>query len=134
MPDLFADQSMMEPLWRQLPGGMHPTLVEMAEHMYLHLVADQAAAALGHDHLAQIVIGQVDRVAAACGGSSFYLPRGILSRLSERDRQIAARFNGRNKRELAREYDLTEMRIDQIVAAVRLADFQRRQGKLDLPD
>lgn len=135
MPDLFADQSTMEPLWRQLPGGMHPTLVEMAEHMYLHLVGDQkAAGTLGLDHLAQIVIGQVDRVAAHCGGSSFYLPRGILSRLSERDRQIAARFNGRNKRELAREYDLTEMRIDQIVAAVRLADFQRRQGKLDLPD
>lgn len=135
MPDLFnTSPEVLAPLNALLPEGMHPTLREMAEHMYLHLVEDAEAAGLGLPHLADIVMGQIDRVAINCGGSGFYLPRGIECRLSARDREIVGKFNGRNKRELAREYGLSEMRIDQIITAWRKSEFDRRQGKLTLHD
>lgn len=133
MPDLFDDREVMDHLWQQLPDGLHSTLVEMAEQMYLHLAEDaQAVEQLGYTRLADIVIGQIDRVALKCGGAGFYLPKGLAHRLSERDRQILAKFNGRNAHTLAREYGVTEMRIYQIVTAARQADFDRRQGKLDI--
>lgn len=133
--DPWRDPGTMAHLATLLPDSLHPTLVEMAEQMYLHLVEDaDAVAVLGLPRLAELVVGQVDRVALHCGGSGFYLPKGIARRLGLRDLEIAQRYNGRNKRQLAREYDLTEVRIDQILAAYRRAEFERRQGRLGLGD
>lgn len=135
MADLFGDGKSLDVLNDALPEGLHPTLVEMAEQMFLALVEDaEAVQVLGKPRLAQIVADQVDRVALRCGGGQFYLPKGLALKLSQRDREIFDRFNGRNKRELAREYGVTEMRIDQIVAAVRRAEFERRQGKIDFDE
>ncbi len=135
MADLFGDGKSLDVLNDALPEGLHPTLVEMAEQMFLALAEDaEAVQVLGKPRLAQIVADQVDRVALRCGGGQFYLPKGLALKLSQRDREIFDRFNGRNKRELAREYGVTEMRIDQIVAAVRRAEFERRQGKIDFDE
>jgi Mor family transcriptional regulator len=137
MADLFSadDGKHLGVLHEALPDGLHATLVDMAEQMYLALVEDaEAVQVLGRERLAAIVVEQVDRVALRCGGGQFYLPKGLALKLSQRDREIFERFNGRNKRELAREFGVTEMRIDQIVAAVRRAEFERRQGKIDFDD
>lgn len=135
MADLFGDGKSLDVLNDALPEGLHPTLVEMAEQMFLALAEDaEAVQVLGKPRLAQIVADQVDRVALRCGGGQFYLPKGLALKLSQRDREIFDRFNGRNKRELAREYGVSEMRIDQIVAAVRRAEFERRQGKIDFDE
>ncbi|WP_234082384.1 Mor transcription activator family protein [Azonexus sp. R2A61] len=131
MADLF-DAEVMQHLQALLPDKMHPTLVEMAEQMYLHLVEDaDAVAALGHARLARIVLGQIERVSMQCGGGGFYLPKGVWYRNGARDQEIYARFNGRNMHQLAREYNLTDMRIAQILDEQRTADIQRRQGKID---
>jgi len=134
MPDLFnAAPEVLVALDAVLPEGLHPTLREMAEHMYLHLVEDEeAVAVLGLDRLAELVVGQIDRVSIELGGSGFYLPRGIACKLSARDAEIACKFNGRNKHLLAREYKLSEMRIDQILKKWRQAELARRQGNLAL--
>lgn len=135
MADLFDDGKSLSVLNGALPDGLHPTLVEMAEQMFLALVEDaEAVQVLGKPRLAEIVADQVDRVALRCGGGQFYLPKGLALKLSQRDREIYERFNGRNKRELAREYGVTETRIDQIVAAIRRAEFERRQGKIDFDE
>lgn len=129
--DPLRDPQTMAPLYAVLPEALHPTLVEMAEQMYLHLVEDaEAVKLLGLPRLADITVGQLDRVALHCGGSGFYMPKGIAQRLGERDMEIVRRYNGRNKRQLAREYKLCEVRIDQILAAYRRVEFERRQGKL----
>lgn len=134
MPDLFAAPvEVLNALTTEMPSDLHPTLVEMAEEMYLHLVEDaEVVQKLGLGRVAELVVGQVDRVATKVGGAGFYLPKGIGAKLSARDQIIAARFNGRNQRELAREYNLCEIRIDQIVKKHRAAEFARRQGRLDI--
>lgn len=133
--NLLRDSDTMEPLYALLPSGLHPTLIEMAEQMYVYLAEDQdAVKKLGLPRLAEIVVGQIDRVTLHCGGGGFYMPKGIAQRLSARDMEIVHRFNGRNKRELAREFSLTEMRIDQILNNWRRAEFERRQGKLPIGD
>lgn len=138
MSDLF-DRDKMAVLYAALPEGLHSTLVEMAEEMYLQLVDDaDAGTVLGLAQMANVVIGQIDRIAQRCGGAGFYLPRGIASRqqvkLAARDQQIYAEFKGRNLSQLARKYGLTEMRIYQIVERVRQAEQDRRQGKIDFGD
>lgn len=126
--DPFRDPATMAHLTALLPESLHPTLVEMAEQMYLHLVEDtETVALLGLPRLAEIAIGQLDRVTLYCGGAGFYMPKGIAHRLGARDLEIVRRHNGRNKRQLAREYHLSEVRIDQILNAWRRAKFERRQ-------
>lgn len=135
MPDLFsaAASELLAQLNAAMPEGLHPTLREMCEEMFLHLVEDEEAAALlGVERLAEIVVGQVDRVACRVGGSGFYLPKGIGAKLSARDRQIGEAYNGRNKHLLAREHGITEMRVDQIFKKWRQEEIARKQGRLDL--
>jgi len=136
MPDLFAaDPELLAPLNAAMPEGLNATLREMIEEMYLHLVEDdEAVAELGLPRLAEIVVGQVDRLAMKVGGSMFYLPRGIGARLSARDREICAKHRGNNGHQLAREYGLSEMRISQILKKWRQEEFARKQGSLPLGD
>lgn len=133
MPDLFDAGELLGPLNDQLPDGMHPTHREMAEEMYLHLAEDEeAVAALGLDRLAELVVGQVDRVAQKIGGCGFYMPKGIGARLSARDREIAAAWRGNNGHLLARQWKVSEMRIGQILKKWRQEQFALKQGNLAL--
>ena len=134
MPDLaHASAALLSVLEAVVPDGLHPTLREMAEEMFLHLVEDEeAVTALAHARLAELVVGQIDRVADRLGGCSFYLPKGIGGKLSARDRLIVEAFNGRNKHQLAIAYGVSEVRIDQILKRARQAELARRQGALDL--
>lgn len=117
-------------LEKSLPEGMHPTLREMATSIYLHLVEDSALVeSLGCDRLASLALGLTDRICLENGGGSFYLPRGIAGFLSARDREIFAAHNGRNLRELARKYNLSDMRIHQIIKAVQLKNRQQNKGQ-----
>lgn len=136
MPDLFAaDPTLLAPLNAELPEGLNATLREMIEEIYLHLVEDEEAVAkLGLARLAEIAVGQVDRVAMKVGGSMFYLPRGIGAKLSARDREICALHRGNNGHQLARRFGLSEMRISQILKKWRQEEFARKQGKLPLDE
>ena len=52
-------------------------------------------------------------------GQPIYIPKGAAYEFSKRDVEIFNRFNGRNHSALAREYNLTVMRIYQIVKAIK---------------
>jgi len=114
-----------------LPDDLNETLREVVASLFLHLAEDgDMVAAIGLPRLAEIAIGQMDRLSLDIGGSSFYLPKGIGCKLSARDRDIGERYNGRNKHQLAREYGVSDMRIDQIYKRWRQAELAKRQGAL----
>lgn len=134
MPDLFhADVETLAALNDELPTAMHPTHREMAEEMYLHLIEDaEALAHFGRARLAELVAGQVDRVAQKVGGCHFYMPKGISARLSPRDMEIVKAHRGNNGHLLARQHGISEMRVAQILKKYRMIEFARKQGSLDL--
>ena len=64
------------------------------------------------------------------GGVPVYIPKGHYWAASKRHREIWDKFKGDNYQALAKEYNLTEMRIRQIVERCRAADQKRRQAGL----
>ena len=69
------------------------------------------------------------------GGQRIYIQMGRTFELGQRDRELAARWTGRNTRELCLEYRITETHLRRVVAAVRGEDAKRRQDDLlDKPD
>lgn len=110
-------------------------LREVATCLYLELLeADELVALLGAPRCAQIALDQTERLSFDLGGESFYMHRGTRYRLSLRDRKIVAEFNGHNQHALARQYQLSTVRIYQIISAWRDEEFARRQGRLALDD
>lgn len=92
------------------------------------LVAEAlAAAGLSSEQARQIGLQAAEKVRDAYGGQPIYVPKGLHLLVSERDREIYRRFNGRNHHSLAKEHGLTVRQIYSIVARVREDEFQRRQ-------
>lgn len=79
---------------------------------------------------ARLAFAQAELVRAELGGGQFYLAKGQKFELSLRDRQILGQFTGHNHRELARDFNLTERQIYDIVARRAREEFERRQGQL----
>lgn len=73
---------------------------------------------------------QLQHLARQKGGRAIYLAKGIAVHLSARDQEMCAKFRGDNYGELADEYDLTEMRVRQIVDSFQRERFLSRQGRL----
>ena len=108
-------------------------LRDIATSLYLELIGqDELRQMMGLPRLAQLALALTERVSTDLGGSYFYMHKGTSYRLTSRDRAMCAKFNGRNYHQLAREHDLTEMRVRQIVNAWQLDAFSRRQGNLGL--
>lgn len=80
--------------------------------------------------LARLAAIQLHRLAREKGGRTVYLARGLVAHLSARDCEMCAKFRGNNYGELANEYNLTEMRVRQIVDTWQREQFLRRQGNL----
>lgn len=72
------------------------------------------------------------RCAAECrqriGGAYMYVSRGSTVKRASRDQQIWRAFTGANYRALSKQFDLSEMRIRQIVARERERRAQGRGG------
>jgi len=85
---------------------------------------------LGAEQATALAVAQVQRLSSDLGGSAIYIPKGLLARLMQRDRQIYDAFDGRNYRALARRYNITEVRVRSIVAAARAEEMEQRQGTL----
>ena len=98
-------------------------------------LADQVArkiAELGvpEEKAADIGFAAAEHIRTHWSGQSLYLPKGDHYDLSRRDIEIFEKFKGTNHVSLAREYDLSVMRIYQIVKAVRAEMIRKRQGAL----
>lgn len=125
----------------RLPDGLTPDMQDVALCLYEALVLqDERAGARtpAGDWRAQLeawaaqACTQLAHLAGEKGGRSLYLAKGVSVQLSARDREMCSRFRGNNYRELASEYDLTEMRVRQIVDAWQRSRFLARQQSLDI--
>lgn len=76
------------------------------------------------------VLMQLQHLTNEKGGQAIYLAKGVAVHLSARDREMCMKFKGNNYRELSKEYDLTEMRVRQIVNIFQRNQFLSRQGQL----
>ncbi len=124
----------VEPLNRQLDVGYPERLREIATSLYAELLERvELVDALGRPALADLAIAQTERLSADFGGHTMYMHKGVSYRLTPRNQQMCAEFRGDNYAELADRYELTEMRVRQIVDSWRREQFLARQGSLDLP-
>jgi len=113
-------------------GHKYPEVLKtMAVELYVSLSGDAAVRqVLSDDERAALAFRATEAVRRAHGGFSHYFGKGLAYELSVRDREIYRRFSGDNYDALAREYDLTEMRIRQIINACREEDRRLRQQDL----
>lgn len=126
----------LAPLAAVLDPAYPERLREMAECLYLQLLEEDNLLVVEEDgterrhQLALVALRQTDRLSQDLGGGNFYMHKATSYRLTQRDREMCQRFNGRNYSALAREYELSEMRVRQIVDAWQKEEFARRQGGL----
>lgn len=122
-----------------LPEKMTDRMRDVAVCMFEALVLLDARAgqvAPGGDWLAQLqtwsaqVMAQMQHIANEVGGEAIYFAKGLAMHVSARDRELYAKFNGHNHRELAKAYNITETRVRQIIAAIERERFLQRQGNL----
>lgn len=117
----------LAPLLAILDPAYPENLARIAECLFLVLRDRLPGEPADH---ARLALDQVELVREEMGGSQLYLAKGQSFDLTLRDRQILAKFNGRNHRALAHEFDVTERHIYDIVARRAREEFERRQGKL----
>jgi len=131
------DKNPLAPIHALLDPAYPENLRMVAEYLFMQLVEDEDVVELPitPDRLARLALLALrlaERLSAELGGMNFYFNKGIRYRASMRDREMFAAFNGRNFDVLARSYNLTPMRVRQIIAAMMAEEISRRQGKLDL--
>lgn len=122
-----------------LPDKMTDRMRDVAVCMFEALVLlDERCgqSAPGGQWLAQLqawsaqVMAQMQHIANEVGGEAIYFAKGLAMHVSSRDRELYAKFNGHNHRELAKLYDITETRVRQIIAAIERERFLARQNQL----
>lgn len=108
-------------------GSTYPELLaDMASHLGTLLVEH----GIGREKAAEIGLKAAEFLRGHWSGVPFYIPKGSAWELSNRDLEIFEKFNGRNHAALAREYNLSVMRIYQIVKACRAELLRKTQGAL----
>ena len=110
---------------------LHPALHIIAESQLGVLEEEPGLAGQGVERLAELVMLMMDRAGSRVGGVNFYWPKGVFIAMDERNMQIVREFNGKNIMELALKYGVTDVRIKQIIAAYREAQFNERQGRIE---
>jgi Mor family transcriptional regulator len=109
----------------------YPELIrEIATEIFVHLVESEDTRHLGEAVSARIAFTAGERIRQEFGGTNWYIGKGVQYTCSARDREIFERDRGNNIDELARAYDLTPMRIRQILKRCRIDDQRRRQASL----
>ena len=104
-------------------------LADLAERIATHLI-DQHVPEVGARQIGDEIAIEM---AAYWGGQLIYFPKGKFVLLSKRDRLIYFEFTGRNQKDLARKFDVSEQHIYRIIKAMRRSDLADRHGDLFAP-
>ena len=138
-PKRYMTAAELAVLESMLPEKMTADMRDVAVCMFEALVLLDVRcgqAAPGGDWLAQLqtwttqVMAQMQHIANEVGGTAIYFAKGLAMHISTRDRELYAKFNGHNHRELSKAYNITETRVRQIIAAIERERFLARQNKL----
>lgn len=139
VPKRFMTAAELAVLEAMLPDKMTADMRDVAVCMFEALVLLDARCGQptpGGDWLGQLqtwttqVMAQMQHIANEVGGTAIYFAKGLAMHISTRDRELYAKFNGHNHRELAKAYNITETRVRQIIAAIERERFLARQNKL----
>lgn len=131
-------QAELAVLEAMLPDGLTPDMREVARCLYAALVLNDARCGsaptvpMWGDQLhawALQALMQLQHLASQIGGGAVYLAKGVTVHLTARDRKMCAEFKGDYK-VLARKYNLTEVRVRQIVDSYQRAQYLSRQQGL----
>ncbi|WP_374279164.1 Mor transcription activator family protein [Azonexus sp.] len=99
-------------------------------------VLEQLAESLNHElqlrkidkeTAAEIAVSVTEKLRFNLGGQNIYFTKFTLHQKLIRDRDIYRKFTGNNYQELAMEYELSEMRIRQIIHKVACIQRQERR-------
>lgn len=116
----------MNPETMPFPDGYPELLEQVGQVIFRHLRHYDVA----RDSAISMTFSIVEAVRTEIGGVQQYIPRGLSYELSQRDQEIWNKFTGDNYDKLAREYQLTEMQVRNIVKRARARDTATRQGSL----
>lgn len=139
MNDRYMSAAEVNVLEALMPPGLTPDVRDVALCLFEALVLNDERAgqtSLTPDWAVQLEawayqsLQQLQHLIDQKGGRHFYLAKGVAAHWSARDRAICAKFRGNNYRELAHEYNLTEMRLRQIVDTFQRDAFLKHQGSL----
>ena len=140
MDEPYITEAELLVLEAMLPEGLTPGMREVVMCLFEALVlADprcgqspiQADWGAQLHAWAQLALMQLQHLANNIGGSApVYFAKGISVHLSARDRKMCSEFRGDYK-VLARKYNLSDMRVRQIVDTWQRARFLERQQPLD---
>ena len=122
----------------QLPAGLTEEMRDVALCLFQAMAFTDAR--VGQDRpdpawlqvlgaMARVAVIQLQHLANEKGGRAIYLAKGVAVHQSARDRKMCEEFRG-DYEVLADKYDLTPMRVRQIVGAWQDEQFRRRQGRL----
>lgn len=123
----------------QMPSGVTEDMRDIAYGLFEAMAMTDSR--VGQDHpsdswrvvlsnMARVALIQLQHLANTIGGRGIYLARGTAVVLSARDRAICQEFRGNNHEQLAQKYDLTTMRVRQIVGLFQIEQFRTRQRQL----
>ena len=104
-------------------------LADIARQLHARLMEDPRVK-LPHIVAAEVALSITEHVRKNVGGVSVYIPRGHAYEATQREIAIYRDFKGDNYHQLARQYNLTEMRIRQIVNHVSQVEKAKRQQNL----
>lgn len=116
----------LSPLQSVLPEGLPDMLREVAEYLYMEL-RQAAGDALDEPRCADLAVSQMLRLSDEFGG--VYLPKGVVFRLTPRNRQMCEEFRG-DYVTLARKYRLSVQQVRNTVDRWQRERFMARQGDM----
>ncbi len=102
-------------------------LKELAKHVEKKLISDGL---LKEDDARNFGVDTAKVIAKRWGGQNVYIPKNLAELITERDYKVYQEFNGRNIKELARKFNLSEQWIYSIISRVDKIELRRRQPDL----
>lgn len=135
MDEPRISQAELSVLESMLPEGLTPDMRDVAVCLFEAPVLADPRCGQSPDHedwaaqlesWARLAMMQLQHLANEKGGMAMYLAKGVTAHLSARDRQMCTEFRGDYKL-LARKYNLTEMRVRQIVDSWQRTQFLKNQ-------
>lgn len=109
------------------PDRYHERLEQIGQMVGRILWAAASKAPITPDDAQRIAYEITEGLRNEHGGGQFYLARNIDHDLEPRDRAIWADFTGNNYFQLAKKYNLSDVRVREIVEEQRQASVRRNQ-------
>lgn len=102
-------------------------LLDLASHVAVQV---KALCGVSPEKADAVGLAVADLMSCHWGGQLLYFPKGMARKLSARDQEIYARFNGFNHADLAREFDVSLQHVYRILKIVHAGEIASRQGGL----